>query len=261
ARDESDNWTGKTDAKERRKLQNRLHQRAWRKAPFLGYPIPSNPHDLITQNTRSSKPVPSPSPPPPHAKPSLLIPPVIAYLPPNSPPTSAPAFKFPLSPDYYLITLIQYNVLRAILTNLSIVSLLHTVPSQCRAALNISLLPRPTSIPPSLQPTPLQLSTLHDPWIDSVPSAQLRDNLIVTREMWDEDGLCNDLLGGLYEGYDDIKEKGIIVWGEPWCERSWEVTEGFVEKWGFLLKGCGSLIGATNRWREERGEDALVVEV
>jgi hypothetical protein len=30
AKNTADDWTGKTDAKERRKLQNRLHQRAWR---------------------------------------------------------------------------------------------------------------------------------------------------------------------------------------------------------------------------------------
>jgi hypothetical protein len=39
------------------------------------------------------------------------------------------------------------------------------------------------------------------------------------------------------------------------------VTEGFVQKWGYLLSGCQDIIDASNCWRAMRGEDALVVEV
>jgi hypothetical protein len=38
---------------------------------------------------------------------------------------------------------------------------------------------------------------------------------------------------------------------------SWELMEGFVEKWGFLLGGCEVLIEGTNRWRAVRGEGAI----
>ena len=57
-----------------------------------------------------------------------------------------------------------------------------------------------------------------------------------------------------------MESRGLLVWGEPWEVGSWEVSEGFVGRWGFLLRGCGEMVRATNGWREGRGEEALVVE-
>jgi len=93
-----------------------------------------------------------------------------------------------------------------------------------------------------------------------VPFPAMRDNLILNDGKFDEDDLCCDLVGGLYEGFNDVESRGIMVWGEPWSADGWEVSEGFAKKWGFLLKGCGDLIEATNRWRQRRGESRLVVE-
>jgi hypothetical protein len=36
------------------------------------------------------------------------------------------------------------------------------------------------------------------------------------------------------------------------------MSEGFLRKWGWLFKGLSGLLGATNRWRIERGEEPLV---
>jgi hypothetical protein len=69
------------------------------------------------------------------------------------------------------------------------------------------------------------------------------------------------MVGGLYEGFNDLELRGIMVWSDPWHPDGWEVTEGFARKWGFLLKGCGELIEASNRWRAMRHEDRLVVEI
>lgn len=55
--------------------------------------------------------------------------------------------------------------------------------------------------------------------------------------------------------------RGMLIWGEPWRIDGWEVTEGFLRKWGWLLKGCDEMIEASNRWRGLRGEEPLVVEV
>jgi hypothetical protein len=156
----------------------------------------------------------------------------------------------------------QYNVLRATMTNLAILSLLDTLPIECCAARElIDLLPTPDSIPPNFRPTPLQLSVPHDYWIDAFPVPEMRDNLIRLQGTYDQDELCLDLCGGLYEGFDEIEMRGMLVWADPWRSDGWEVTEGFVKKWGFMLRGCGSLIDATNRYRTSRGEDRLVVEV
>ncbi|KAH6653014.1 hypothetical protein BKA67DRAFT_307478 [Truncatella angustata] len=192
---------------------------------------------------------------------SRLIPPMIPYL-PDGVDEQAPRFHFPLSPDHQLIVLIQFNALRAILTNLSILSLQHRMPLECRAAFNIACLPEaPSTIPPALRPTPLQASIPHDPWIDMIPFPTMRDNMMLNGDNTVLDDICEDALGGLYEGYDDIEARGIIVWGEPWAPSGWEVSEGFARKYWFLLKGCDELIEATQRYREARGEERLVIEL
>lgn len=103
-----------------------------------------------------------------------VIPPMIPYRNATAihdePENFNPTFSFPLSVDHQLIVLVQFNVLRAMMTNMSILSLQHRLPSECSAAFSIACLPEaPSSIPPSLQPTTLQESVEHDPWIDNDP--------------------------------------------------------------------------------------------
>jgi hypothetical protein len=68
-------------------------------------------------------------------------------------------------------------------------------------------------------------------------------------------------MGGMYDGLSEVESRGMILWREPWSGDGWELSEGFVRKWEFLLKGCGNLMGSTNRWREARGEQKLVLGV
>lgn len=58
--------------------------------------------------------------------------PVMPYAPSNQ-----PAMIFPLPADH-LLTIIQYNVLRAIVTNMAIVPIVHLIPMECRAVLNVA---------------------------------------------------------------------------------------------------------------------------
>lgn len=192
-----------------------------------------------------------------------LIPPMIPYLNSDNRPSEIdPKFTFPLSADHRLLMLVQYNVLRACLTNMFILSILGRIPLECGAALSIKDLPSsPDSIPPSLQATKLQEQITHDVWVDIFPWASMRDNLLLNRGKFDEDDLCVDVMGGLYEGFNEVETRGLIVWGEPWSETGWEVSEGFAVKWSFLLRGCHTLVEATNRWREARGEERLIIDV
>ena len=88
----------------------------------------------------------------------------------------------------------------------------------------------------------------------------MRDNAIRTMGTFNHEELCNDMVGGFYQGRNTIELTGVLVWGDPWEFRGWEVTEGFVKKWGFLLKDCSEIIVATNQWRTMRGDEPLVFE-
>ncbi|KAF4779978.1 hypothetical protein HER10_EVM0008320 [Colletotrichum scovillei] len=114
---------------------------------------------------------------------------------------------------------------------------------------------------PALQPTPLQRTVLHHPWIDLFPFPRLRDNVLlgVAKGDLDDDDLCADILEVKDE--DNSDKPSLIVWGEPWDWKAWEANENFFTKWGFLVKGCPELLEATNSWRVKRGEERFVFEV
>jgi hypothetical protein len=170
---------------------------------------------------------------------------------------------FPLSPDHCLITLVQYNVVRAFIHNMSLLSLLHHLPPGCSSSFGVSKINIVAAkhIPLDLQSTPLQSSKSPPFWINAIPFPRLRDNLILMAGQYDSRELLLDLGLRVYEGFDDIERCGFLVWGDPWLVAAWEVSEGFVRRWGFLLKGCSEVIEAANRWRILRGDERLVVDI
>jgi hypothetical protein len=168
----------------------------------------------------------------------------------------------PLPVDQQLIKLVQLNVLRAIATNMSILSLHHLIRDNCtHAKALMTLFPAPSIIPASLMPTMLQQSTPHEGWIDMLPSPRMRDNAIRLRDTFDNLALCADLLGALGKGTQEatFEKNGLLVWSDPWHPRGWEVTEGFLHRWGFLLEGCHDMVESTNYWRAVRHVDPLEV--
>lgn len=197
------------------------------------------------------------------SKKNKLIPPLLTYSTYATLGQTPPPIIFPLSADHCLITLVQYNVIRALVFNMAILSILDYLPPGCSDDLGVpSLEVTPVDkIPPDLQYTPLQRSTPHEYWISAFPFPAMRDSLISLSGQYDSRDLFQDLVQGLYEGLDDAERRGFLVWGQSWRMHGWEVSEGFVSKWGFLLKGCPELIESTNRWREMRGDDTLIVEI
>lgn len=135
------------------------------------------------------------------------------------------------------------------------------MPAECGASFSIATLPVPDNIPSALRPTTIQQAIPHESWIDCLPDAAMRDNLILNCGKFDQDDLCCDICGGLYEGFDDVQLRGILVWSDPWSPDGWEVTEGFAKKWTFLLRGCQALMDSTNRYRVSRHEERLIIEV
>lgn len=189
-----------------------------------------------------------------------VIPPLLPYTTYATPDDPPPQIIFPLSADHCLITLVQYNVIRAMIFNMAILSLLDHLPHGCTSTFNVPSLGvvADRAIPLDLRFTALQQSTPHPYWISVIPVPRLRDNLILSAGRYDEHEFCFDLGLSLYEGFDDIERRGLLVWGQAWCGHGWEVSESFLKKWGFLLKGCSELIESTNHWRELRGDDRLV---
>lgn len=91
----------------------------------------------------------------------------------------------------------------------------------------------------------------------------MRDNLIKNLGTFDAHQLWLEIIGGLFEGFsgDEMESKGLVMWDTPWTWEGWELSEGFVKKWSWMLEGCEDMVRATNRWRERRGEEALVLEL
>lgn len=170
---------------------------------------------------------------------------------------------FPLCPDH-LITLLQFNALRALAVNRTLISGVIATPLDCNKEI-IHVIPYPTKpelLPSSLLPTTLQQTVLHGDWIDLFPCPKGRDRLIQAAGTFDEDELWADCIGGLYEGFpdDEIERRGIVAWSPPWDITGWEMSEGFLRKWGWLFKGLPGALEATNRWRMERCEEPFVYD-
>lgn len=110
-----------------------------------------------------------------------------------------------------------------------------------------------TKLPVGLQPTQVQRKILHHPWLDFFPFPGMRDNLISAGD-FDEDQLCADIMG-----FWDLSDEscGLFVWGEPSDPKSWEVSEAFVKKWPWAVRGIPELINYTNHWRRKRGEKMI----
>jgi hypothetical protein len=174
-------------------------------------------------------------------------------------------FHFPLAPDYRLITLVQYNLLRAIMTNMAMLSLIDHVPVDCTASRQIMTTmttDKVSVVPESLQPTELQRMIQHDIWVDIIPCPIMRDNVLRNLARIDNRAMSRDCVGAYCEGLDTTEtNNGLVVWSDPWSVRGWEITEGFASRWGYLLVGCHELLAATNSWRQLRGEEPLVIKI
>lgn len=110
------------------------------------------------------------------------------------------------------------------------------------------------TLPIDLQPTVIQRSIPHHPWLDLLPVPQMRDNLILAGEFEEESQLCLDMKGS---GSTRSGRSGIIVWSDPWDPAGWEVTEPFARSWGWVIRNCYDLAHSTNRWRAKRNERPL----
>lgn len=173
-----------------------------------------------------------------------------------------PSGDAPLSADHQLFTMIQHNALRGTMANLALLSQLAGCRFEGWDGLLVEDLPLPTDGvgPVALRRTRLQEAVVHEAWIDVIPYAAMRDNIIRFQDAIDVEDLCSDFLGGMYEGTSEIHDRGMVLWGEPWAEEGWEISEHFTKKWWFLMRGCLSFVVSSNRWRKARGDGPLIAQ-
>ncbi|KAJ9416852.1 hypothetical protein QL093DRAFT_2400219 [Fusarium oxysporum] len=203
--------------------------------------------------------------------------------------------NFPLPSDQ-LLHLIQFNVYRAFISIKRTINTISLDPTTCPVfgpcLDDTTRYPPNPNIPSSLAPTILQQTQYHFPWINIMPFARLRDNLIRREGRFDNFELWRDLVGDLMsytaapwqrgtpfsfsasipeteqswgfmlENYIDTDEitagrNGLIIWGEPHDMKSWEATPGFLTKWSWAVEGCEELVEVSNRWRIRRGAEPM----
>lgn len=160
-----------------------------------------------------------------------------------------------------LFVLVKFNVFRALVSNCNDLGIavrdtlvdegVSPFPNSAEESLNL------IHVPAALWPTDLQKRLPHHPWIDTLPISKMRDNLLEADEAYDGDSLCTALVG---QGNNASSDTGMVIWGEPWDPAGWEVTQPFLQQWGWVLKGCYQLADATNSWRRKRGERSLNFE-
>lgn len=158
-----------------------------------------------------------------------------------------------------LLTLIQFNVFRALISNTSALGFtMDWLEEDAISPWNSTSGSVISSCPASLRPTAIQRTIPHHPWIDLFPIPQMRDNMLLAGDSYDEYELCNDLV----DFCDVPNEKtGLIVWGEPWDPSGWEMSESFLSRWRWVVNGCVGLLASTNYWRAQRGERELVFQL
>ncbi|KAN0107910.1 protein of unknown function (DUF3425) domain containing protein [Hyaloscypha variabilis] len=299
AKGPEEDWTGLKDAKQRKKLQNRLNVRAHRKRKACLAAAATRPTEhsitdtiiapsILFQIQRYGQPYSSTAgrtsrlfKPPCQSHVHIRNPgPLFQYMSSlarcegeqhyhHQPPQGNARLNrltFPLSRDH-LVPLVQFNIMRAAVTNMAILAINYD-SDICSAFWGpLPQFSVPQVLPNTLAPTPLQLATPHPRWMDLLPHPRMRDNAILAQGCFDPTELEEDLYGEVCNEEAQLsceaksEMRGLLVWMDPWRPEGWEVTEGFVRKWGFLLRGCDSMFCATNRWRESRGERPLVVKI
>ncbi|KAH7140236.1 hypothetical protein B0J13DRAFT_596540 [Dactylonectria estremocensis] len=216
------------DRKDRKRLQNRLNQRArrqrvnkdkdnssakpfrvdrWRLGEEAGPWIQTSPRFID-----SSEHVADDREALRHAdRPTLQSPTQVSVTPSRAPPVLQPEstrnVEPPLPADHALIHLITHNVCRGFMENKTILRLMasfimaiHDPPLPPDLAVGCDIVVIRTTdrtIPASLSPTQLQMNSPHPSWMDILPFPELRDNLIRRQYMFDHKRFLRDLVGDL----------------------------------------------------------------
>lgn len=260
----NENWRGKNDPAERRRIQNRLNQRAFRQRQRAGEsPKQYKPRSMSGPEKEStdSEDEEDSSSSDEGGSSRTDIEGRSASAPVGGQPSGVTDPETGRVWDE-LAQLINRNFMSAAVTNAQHLG----VDLTALQAGTATRTPRPQrQVPVALTPVELQYQMPHDPIIDTLPHARLRFNIlraIATRQV-DATEVSRSIRasGALEETSNSWQRGGVVVWSFPEQLASWELSEPFVRKWIVLLQGCEDLIAATNAWRSRRGERLFPVSL
>ncbi|KAK9386038.1 hypothetical protein V1515DRAFT_616762 [Lipomyces mesembrius] len=232
-----DDWTGLSSPEERRRLQNRLNQRAYSEYLCLSDPATNTSKSKLFCGHDRTGNTPTEEGRLRATKQSVERTSAVQYTAPImqlEPPLDIQKISAHIqacSNDNYilgsptadhLLTQVKFNAYRAMVRNISTLGL--TMESMEDEAVSpFYIFPIPT----------------------------MRDNLVSAGDSFDDVQLCIDIM----------VLDGLILWGEQWDPFGWEVTEAFVKNWGWVIRGCHEIFESTNYWRGRRGEEPLIFNI
>ncbi|CAG7956391.1 unnamed protein product [Penicillium salamii] len=262
------------DSVARRKLQNRLNQRARRKRKALEAENKnvSNKKWVVYTDESIVKPFTPPVQKPSQSNPyvtdisqqkdcksicgidtaghdalSIEVYMRALYQLQNPTPTPGPSFR-----------VTQYNLLIATFTNAKLMGLTFDLLTEDLASQFNLVGQSSLHLPPSLWPSKSQRKIIHHPWIDLIPILSLRESILSRIDTLDEDEACGDLYGMCSPPSSDT-ETGLRVWGEAWDPLAYEASGNLIKKWSWIAKECPDVMKSTNYWRRQRGEKGFVI--
>ncbi|ETN39820.1 uncharacterized protein HMPREF1541_06046 [Cyphellophora europaea CBS 101466] len=215
---EDSTWHGVTDPKKRKQIQDRLAQRARRRRLAhrrLQQTEPSSPSGSSEQ-TDSSDPMG-------FSESSTAVNPQSTCPSPEKFPTNNTAFILLPTParDDRVITEVPLTVFAALYNTGAMLGL------TCGCVVPAKSAPCAPDIPASLHPSALQLTTLHQTWIDRFPFPKMRDNMISLNRIFNEEEFLCDLF--------NMHSFDIKPGGACWDPSAWIIGRDFSKKWGFLF--------------------------
>ncbi|KIW05387.1 uncharacterized protein PV09_03902 [Verruconis gallopava] len=248
-----DDWRGVTNPVERKKRQNRINQRTFRRKKSA--------QKKEQRNKQATRPEEIDNP---DGASLLTCPQRIARV-REAIKAAYQAYMLNVPGPTNLHMLIRLNVLQAIARNAVLMGF--WTEGLCKDDYvspyndHGPRLPHETlplaNCPAALAPTRLQRTMIHHPWIDLFPFPDFRERVLRALDagILDEDELCLDILE--VDGRDLEERPALIVWGESSNPMAWEASVQFLRRWGWLVQGCPELLESTNYWRERRNERRL----